>query len=178
MSKITPVVRKGRLIVRAGSGVRWLAALGVLGLALASCVDQGERRSSAQPSAPVAVAALPPEWRDYGDAPEGTATLYREGAQEGQFPSRAASGAPAHELSGKVWLGLLVSPEAAPRGRDGDDGLLHLEVHRCAKSSALVLVNVSGLSRTDRGSPVYVNLFFDWNRDGRWQGGDACAQEW
>ena len=126
----------------------------------------------------VNVKAVPAEWREYGDAPDGKPTLYREGAATGQFPTMAASGGPVHDLSGQVWLGFVVSPEGQPRYRDTDDGVLHLQVTRCAQSSALILVNTSGLTQTERATPVLLNLFFDWNRDGRWQGSDGCAQEW
>lgn len=122
----------------------------------------------------------PAEWRDFGDAPDGAPTGYTSGASDGQFVTRAETGGPAHEVSYRFWLGEAITAEDAPLefADAGDDGLLVIAVAPCALSQAALLINVAGLPAEERQQPLYLNLFFDWNRDGLWEGGDRCSPEW
>jgi hypothetical protein len=62
-----------------------------------------------------------------------------------------------------------------------DDGAV-ADLRRCSTSSRLtVLLNSGGLPASIRrtSAPVYINAWFDWNRDGDWDDGpDGCAPEW
>jgi len=154
-------------------GLRPAPAL-VLGLALALLV--------AMPGS--ALAARGP---DYGDAPDGRAAGYQTAPlANGSFPSLRASPGPSHRPRGRrLRLGVRWSGEGDSRqvDRDRDDGAM-LRVRRCSKrSSVLVLIDARRLPRrffrkTSR-TRIYVNAWFDWNRDGDWaEGTDGCAPEW
>ncbi|MCH7484109.1 MAG: hypothetical protein IIA90_03050 [Chloroflexi bacterium] len=118
------------------------------------------------------------DWRDYGDAPEGDPTLYTSGASTGSFPTSAAAG-PSHETPFAFRLGEFETAEEAPREDDSaDDGLLWLEMNECATSSALVAISLGGLSDAERDTPLTVNIFADWNKDGDWDDADGCTDEW
>ncbi|MFQ5878886.1 MAG: TolB family protein [Dehalococcoidia bacterium] len=120
------------------------------------------------------------DWRDYGDAPDGTETGYAGSVAIGSFPTKPENNGPSHPWPFKVWLGEFVSVEPEPEvGNDAaDDGLQWLELTACDTSSALVMVNLGGLTAAERAQPIFLNLLADWDRDGLWQGEDACAQEW
>ncbi len=124
--------------------------------------------------------AIGSDWKDYGDAPDGTPTSYASGAATGNFTTMPAHAGPQHPWPFKVWLGEFASMEPSPAdGNDAsDDGVLSLDLHQCATSSALIVVNLGGLSASERSQPVYFNLQADWNRDGGWLGADSCANEW
>lgn len=117
---------------------------------------------------------------DFGDAPDGEITGYETGAEIGRFPSSPETGGSAHDLSGEVWLGDMITGENVrhPTNDPADDGVLNIDLNSCAPSNVFLLINVSGLAAAERSEPVYLNLFFDWNLDGVWEGADECAEEW
>jgi len=118
------------------------------------------------------------DWRDYGDAPEGAPTLYTGGALTGSFPTSEVAG-PSHETPFAFRLGEFETAEEVPRDDDSaDDGLLWLEMTECATSSALVAISLGGLSEVERDTPLTVNIFADWNKDGDWDDTDGCTDEW
>ena len=117
-------------------------------------------------------------WRDYGDAPDGAPTGYNAGAVTGHFPTLAANDGPTHVLPPVIALGEQITSEDAPNAEDsGDDGLLYSDLHSCAASSLLLLINTSGLTEQQKQSPLYVNVFADWDQDGTWTGASGCAPE-
>lgn len=116
---------------------------------------------------------------DFGDAPDGKPTYYAAGfAQTGNFPTlRASNGARVKKVS-EVWLGNLVDKELDANlvnNDAGDDGI-SLNLHACAKSTAKFFVHVARPKKIS--GTVYLNLFVDWNKDGKWGGNDGCADEW
>lgn len=140
------------------------------------CFDIG---GSAEPPLAIEVLATQPGWKDYGDAPEGTATGYSSGASTGNFPTLPANAGPSHPFPFTVWLGEFGTAEEAPLdGGDADDGVLEIDLSQCGASSALVSVNPGGLAGDDLDGPFYLNLLADWNRDGDWDDDGGCAGEW
>ncbi len=120
--------------------------------------------------------AIDPSWRDYGDAPDGGATGYTGGAGTGSFPTSPANAGPSHAAPFGAWLGEFVSLEMAPNTVDpADDGLLFLQMSECDNSLAMISLNVSGLTDQERQSPVFLNIFADYNHDGDWQDAGGCA---
>lgn len=121
--------------------------------------------------------------KDYGDAPDGTPAGYVSFPQAvGRFPSREASDGARHTRAGRVRLGLAVDRERDSRQIDRDrfDDGFFASVASCRQSTLVFLVDASSLPRSQRtaGHTAYLNAWFDWNRDGVWQGGDRCAREW
>ncbi len=149
-----------------------LLALGLASLApLASSLD---------------ASPLAQETADFGDAPDSRPTGYGAGTGTGSFPSLRASDGARHATTRLEWLGGSVDAEEDSRQVDrdaGDDGVA-LRLASCATSQLTVLASVA--SRTDAAHPysarpdqtLYLNALFDWNRNGRWNGADACAPEW
>ena len=109
------------------------------------------------------------ETADYGDAPDGRPTGY--GAL-GEFPARLASDGARAVATDFAHLGKGVTREADSRQVDQDarDDGVFTRLKPCAQSEADVLVTLSTAGRA-KGS-AFLNLFFDWNRDGRWEGVD------
>lgn len=155
-----------------------LAAIGlctVVLVALVALPTAGARKASVR----VASAAA----SDFGHAPDGTPTGYLAGAPIGEFPTEAAHGGPQHNDVGKLFLGTGEDGEshAALRKIDPDDEGAMVDLHACKKSTLTVLINPKGLSSAQRtaGHTVYVNAWFDWNRNGRWDdASDGCARDW
>lgn len=115
---------------------------------------------------------------DFGDAPDGVKAGYAGKPDVvARFPSKAASGGPRHGSAGPR-LGTRWSAEGNSRqvDRDADDGAA-VTPRSCALSTLRIVVD---LSRVPDDTPVYVNAWFDWNRDGDWgDGGNArCGPEW
>ena len=117
-------------------------------------------------AAPAAgVAAL-----DFGDAPD-------RGRGLAGFPSLLASdGARAGDVS-YAWMGPRVDAEDDSRQVDRDpfDDGVSVRLAPCRTSTALVQVTVPAIPQQ---GTAYLNLFFDWNRNGSWGGQDPCAPEW
>lgn len=133
-------------------------------------------RPDASP-APSAVAAAAASG-DYGDAPDGAPAGYTEKPRvRGAFPSRAASGGPRHPKAaprlGHRWSAEADSPQV---DRDTDEGA-QLSLRSCALSTVTFAVDATGVAP---GAELYVNAWFDWNRDGDWADGAAgsCGPEW
>jgi hypothetical protein len=117
--------------------------------------------------------------KDYGDAPDGGPTYYTSGAATGSFPSLEASDGARTNKTDNVWLGRRVDQESDSRQVDEDlyDDGVGLNLNRCAKSKAYVFVHVENPG--EMSGTGYINLFFDWNKDGEWSGEDSCgADEW
>lgn len=140
------------------------------------CFDIG---AAAEPALAFEVLATEPGWKDFGDAPDGTATGYSSGASTGSFPTMQGNAGPSHPFPFTVWLGEFATAEEAPvNGGDADDGVLAVDLAQCAESSALVTINPGGLTGGDLDGPFYVNVLADWNRDGDWSDNSGCVGEW
>lgn len=121
---------------------------------------------------------------DMGDAPDGASTGYARGAAVGAFPSRSASGGPRHF----GWRPLRIGPRADGErdshqvDRDRHDDGAEAKLRACSEASRLS-VGLNGRRLPpilqEAGKTIYVNAWFDWNRDGDWEdGNDGCANEW
>jgi len=143
---------------------RLLVTAGLALLAVAATAAALEARSAAS--------------LDFGDAPDGVKAGYAERPDlVARFPSKAASGGPRHGAAGPR-LGGRWSAEGDSRqvDRDADDGAA-VTPRACAVSTLEVVVD---LGRVPEETPVYVNAWFDWNRDGDWAdaGNARCGPEW
>ncbi len=163
--------RRGSIAVVAAA----LVAVAVLGVYLAVRSDKGRIRS------------------DSGSAPEGTATFYTTisgttpPAAIGFFSNRAEDGSPLHSDADSVWLG-------SSAGGEPDDGIVAPPVAieengpltpapatliPCSESHLYAVVSLPETpNRLRPGAVAYLNVFADWNRDGRFDGADDCAEEW
>lgn len=117
---------------------------------------------------------------DFGDAPDtGYFTYYgSNGTNLGSFPSKLASfGARAVETN-DVWLGNDANKESDAKLINGDsyDDGVDADLKSCKTSKAKVLVSVKNPGET--AGTAYLNIYFDWNKDGVWSGADECADEW
>ncbi len=117
---------------------------------------------------------------DFGDAPDGAKARYLSKPKViGHFPSKLSSGGPRHAGIGALRLGPSVDGEADSHqvDRDIDDGA-DLSAPRACKTATLTTA-IKGSSTVAGGKFVYVNAWFDWNRDGDWADpSDGCAPEW
>jgi hypothetical protein len=114
--------------------------------------------------------------RDFGDAPDG-APAYQ--AVAGHFPTLKSSRGPRHGQVGALRLGRGETREANSRQVDldlQDDGFSSA-LTACTVSNVWFVVNASKLpARLRRGRHVaYLNAWFDFNQDGRWNGASGCA---
>lgn len=118
---------------------------------------------------------------DFGDAPDGAATGYAGGAATGSFPSKTASFGPRHDALPGLRLGASVDGETDSMQVDKDlhdDGVAP-DLKACDATSKInIAVDVSGLPTPLPTDMIFVNAWFDWNRDGDWGDTDACASEW
>jgi len=133
------------------------------------------------------------EWLpDTGTAPDGTPTFYTaisgtaEPASLGAIPNRSGDGGPLHSNSSTLWLG------SSPEGNMDDSIALLQEQPEpdtespytgfsmlpCTNNRLVIVVSSAGISEKDRSGTVFLNVFVDWNRDGRFAGGDRCGREW
>ena len=97
----------------------------------------------------------------------------------GHFPSKLASGGPRHAGLGSLRLGPTTRGEADSRqvDKDTDDGV-SLDAPKACKTATLTTA-IKGSAAVAAGKVVYVNAWFDWNRDGDWADpSDGCASEW
>ncbi len=117
---------------------------------------------------------------DFGDAPDGAKAGYStKPAVVGHFPSKLSSGGPRHAGLGSLRLGPTVDGETDSHqvDRDIDDGA-SLDAPRACKRATLTTA-IRGSAPVAAGHLVYVNAWFDWNRDGDWADpSDGCAPEW
>ncbi len=118
---------------------------------------------------------------DFGDAPDGARAGYlSKPGVVGRFPSKLASGGPRHEGLGVLRLGPTSDGEADSMqvDRDRDDGAVLAAPRACGTARLTVAMRGSPALPTT-GRTVYVNAWFDWNRDGDWADeSDGCAPEW
>ncbi|MBI3282787.1 hypothetical protein HYZ70_01790 [Candidatus Curtissbacteria bacterium] len=141
-------------------GVLGLLVLGLVGyFAFANIVNKSPKTSSG---------AFEINY-DFGDAPDG---------KEGQFPSLLASNGARVKKTDQVWLGQVVTTENDSKQVDkdeADDGV-KLNATSCSQSTAYFFVQVKDPGKASGNA--YLNLYADWNKDGRWSGSDECASEW
>ncbi len=124
---------------------------------------------------------------DYGDAPDGVLAGYRliDEKLVGTFPSlyKAAGSAQdpwaveyvLHRFpEERAYLGSGVTSErnALVVDRDADDGWRPGSLLTCRRVRLEVFLTVP---ETATQGPLYLNVLFDWNHDGRWAGASACA---
>jgi len=106
---------------------------------------------------------------DFGDAPDG---------KGGQFPSLLAKNGARVRKTDDVWLGQAVTVEKDSKQvnvDEADDGV-KLNTNSCKQSTAYFFVRIKNPGKMSGTS--YLNLYADWNKDGRWSGSDECAPEW
>jgi hypothetical protein len=115
-------------------------------------------------------AAAGSERADYGDAPDGRPTGY---GPRGGFPSLAKSDGARAATTSYAHLGKDVTRELDSLQVDQDrrDDGVFVRLVPCQASEALVLVTLPSAGQPARGTG-FLNLFIDWNRDGRWAGAD------
>lgn len=138
---------------------------------------------------------------DFGDAPDGLDTRYGSGVS-GLFPSRLATNGARHDDATKVALGLVddsglwpatieadatdaadadgvqnIDQEPGESDHDEkDDGLLTLVFGDDEYESLKYVVTAADDAQD---GTYYLNVLFDWNKDGKWEGLDVNgAAEW
>lgn len=145
-----------------------------------------------------------PIFADEGGAPSGTATGYVEisgappPAAIGRFDNRARDGGPLHRDTGIAFLGNMPgrvteasAAELTPSSLSVDDGLVIPwnypasgsagvidGLAPCSENRVLLDVNMTRAPESLVGRTGYINLFFDWDRNGRFDGSDGCSDEW
>lgn len=99
-------------------------------------------------------------------------------AHDGNFPSLLTSNGARAKGVDKIWLGLAATVENDSKQVDvdeADDGV-KLDVRSCSASQAYFFVHLKDFG--EASGTAYLNLYADWNNDGKWSGSDACASEW
>lgn len=142
-----------------------------------------------------------PVFADEGGAPSGRPTEYvnvagaPEPALTGKFENRAGDGAPLHRDAGVIFAGTSPGFEASARPADltqtADDGLVIPwgfataepagvvdGLAPCSDNRVVVGVEAGRIPDSLIGQSAYINLLFDWDRNGRYEGNDGCADEW
>jgi hypothetical protein len=139
--------------------------------------------------------------QDFGDAPDGLSSGYDVNITAG-FPSRLSSNGAHHEDSSRVALGMLSEDGVWPATVETDatdtadaDGVQNIdeepgEANNDERDNGLFTLvfgddeeatleyAVTAAADATPGT-YYVNVLFDWNKDGVWDGQDANgAQEW
>lgn len=116
---------------------------------------------------------------DFGDAPD-KALAYKIDKIEiaGQFPSLEKSNGARVKRTDEVWLGEKVDKEkdSVQVDQDAFDDGFGADLNSCAESMAYFIVQVANPGKMS--GTAYLNLFYDWNKDGQWSGKDDCASEW
>ncbi len=116
---------------------------------------------------------------EFGDAPDGMPTSYAGSfTQTGQFPSLLSTNGARTQKTDEVWLGQDVTVEKDSRQvnvDEADDGIRGTAVS-CKQSTTFFFIRIKNPGQTT--GDAYLNLYADWNRDGRWAGNDECAPEW
>lgn len=106
---------------------------------------------------------------DLGDAPDG---------KQGQFPSLLASNGARAKKTDDLWLGQAVTVEKDSKQVDKDefDDGVKLNANPCKQSTAYFFVHINNPGKM--AGTAFLNLYADWDNDGKWISGDECAQEW
>ena len=120
--------------------------------------------------------AAPGRGMDFGDAPDRGSGAHGTWPGGPGFPSLLESDGARSRDTFYAWLGPDVNrePDSRQVNRDRFDDGVALLLGRCVRSTAYVEVTAApGASGVG-----YLNLFFDWNRNGRFGGSDGCAREW
>jgi hypothetical protein len=116
---------------------------------------------------------------DYGDAPDSRSAHYLFSGRRGHFPSLERSNGARHTNAGSLLLGYGVDTERDSRqvDRDSFDDGFFPQLEPCKPSKVIFLVDASRLSSQLRtaGHTAYLNAWFDWNRNGKWQGASRCG---
>lgn len=113
---------------------------------------------------------------DYGDAPDGADARYSVPVA-GKFPSLAASSGPRHLSSGpSLGVGRDKEGDSKQVDRDRfDDGVSLDRIGRCKTSRVTVLVDTRRIPvRLLRKRDLYLNAWFDWDRNGSWGEANGC----
>ncbi|MBI2196098.1 hypothetical protein HYU45_00615 [Candidatus Daviesbacteria bacterium] len=107
---------------------------------------------------------------DFGDAPDGS--------QGQNFPSLLSSNGARTKKTDEVWLGQAVTVERDSKqvDKDENDDGVKLVGPSCKQSSAYFFVHIKNPGKMT--GTAYLNLYADWNKDGRWGGQDECGTEW
>lgn len=107
---------------------------------------------------------------DFGDAPDGKTNF--------SYPSLLESNGARTQKTDEVWLGQSVNTETDSKqvNKDEVDDGVKLDLSSCSKSTAYFYVRVKNPGATQ--GTAYINLYADWNKDGKWGGSDQCATEW
>ena len=142
-------------------GILGLLALGLVGyFVFANIVSKSPKTSSGASEVNY----------DFGDAPDGS---------QGQaFPSLLTSNGARVKKTDQVWLGQAVTTENDSKQVDkdeADDGV-KLNATSCSQSTAYFFVRIKNPGKIT--GTAYLNLYADWNKDGKWSGSDECAAEW
>lgn len=118
---------------------------------------------------------------DYGDAPDELSAGYTHASPQmtGSFPSiLSAPQDPSYILhrfpQERVYLGQTVTVEdnALLVDRDLDDGWVPGSFLTCSRAQLSIHVTIP---REATAGPIYLNVLFDWNHDGRWADFSACT---
>ncbi len=118
---------------------------------------------------------------DYGDAPDELSAGYTRANPQmiGSFPSTfSAASDPSYILhrfpQERVYLGQTVTVEdnALLVDRDLDDGWVPGSFLTCSRARFSVHVTVP---REATAGPIYLNVLFDWDHDGRWADFSTCT---
>lgn len=140
----------------------------------------------------------PPVIPDRGDAPDGTPTGYVDitgapaPASIGHFSNSAPDGEPLHRDAGLVYLGsgAAKTSNVHPGGLYDDGFVIPWKfatldspnivngLAPCSNNRALVSVDLSRLPEKLASESAVINAYFDWDRNGRFDGNDGCADEW
>lgn len=115
-----------------------------------------------------------PAKQERGDAPDGRPTGY---GPIGMFPSLEKSNGARAAKSSTVGLGRRANKERNARlvNRDPFDDGVTVDLSSCEQSEAFLIVNKKQIKTAGK---AYVNLFFDWDRNGKWGGKPrACGRK-
>lgn len=129
---------------------------------------------------------------DSGSGPDGEPTRYTaisravDPAPTGAIANRARDGGPLHRDTGAIWLGSTIGADSddavALPGFSEEGGFASVRAPDalipCAQNRLVVIVSTGRTSPAERSRIAYLNIFADWNRDGRFWGSDGCAEEW
>lgn len=116
---------------------------------------------------------------DYGDAPDGVEAGYLSAPEViGLFPSLEASDGIRHTRAGRLRLGKKVDVEGDSRQVDRDkfDDGFATDLRPCKQSDYVFIVDARRLPAGLRtqGHTLFLNAWFDWNRDGDWFDESSC----
>ncbi len=117
---------------------------------------------------------------EFGDAPDGGLTFYTGSgvAKVGAFPTKLSSNGARIADTDVVWMGEKVNKEADSNQADQFDDGVAVELKANKNSKAYIFVHVKEPGKIS--GTAYINLFFDWNKDGKWEDAttDPIPSEW